>query len=203
MAREYFCAYHSLLQSLTPYADAECGRLFRAALKYSMTGEAEKFSGSERFIWPTIQSMIDRDNEKYAEKCRQNAANVNARYERIRTNTEAYESYQEKEKEEDKVKEEVKKESKPKKGTRFTPPTVEEVTAYCQERGNNVNPQRFVDYYSSNGWMVGKNKMKDWRACVRTWEQKDGKKPEPKYPVVVPQDETDRLMRLTEAMNHE
>ena len=55
---------------------------------------------------------------------------------------------------------------------RFVPPTVDEVRAYCQERGNCVNPQRFVDYYSSNGWMVGKTKMKDWKAAVRTWEQR-------------------------------
>ena len=60
---------------------------------------------------------------------------------------------------------------------RFTPPTVDEVSAYCQERQNGVDPQRFVDYYSSNGWMVGKNKMKDWKAAVRTWEQKDRQKP--------------------------
>ena len=60
---------------------------------------------------------------------------------------------------------------------RFTPPTVEEVAEYCYERGNRVDPQRFVDYYTSNGWMVGKNKMKDWKAAVRTWEQKEGKSP--------------------------
>jgi hypothetical protein len=56
---------------------------------------------------------------------------------------------------------------------RFVPPTVEEVKAYCLERGNCVDPQRFVDYYSSNGWMVGKNKMNDWKAAVRTWEQRE------------------------------
>ena len=56
---------------------------------------------------------------------------------------------------------------------RFIPPTVDQVREYCEERGNRVDPQRFVDYYSSNGWMVGKNKMKDWKAAVRTWEQKD------------------------------
>lgn len=56
---------------------------------------------------------------------------------------------------------------------RFTPPTVDEVRAYCQDRQNGVDPQRFVDYYTANGWMVGKNKMKDWKAAVRTWEQKD------------------------------
>ena len=56
---------------------------------------------------------------------------------------------------------------------RFKPPTIQEVKAYCIERGNTVDPERFVDFYESKGWMVGKNKMKDWKAAVRTWEQKD------------------------------
>lgn len=60
---------------------------------------------------------------------------------------------------------------------RFVPPTVEEVAQYCFERMSLVDPQRFVDYYTSNGWMVGKNKMKDWKAAVRTWEQKEKGKP--------------------------
>ena len=54
---------------------------------------------------------------------------------------------------------------------RFAPPTVEEVKAYCQERNNNVDAQKFVDFYESKGWMVGKNKMKSWQAAVRTWER--------------------------------
>ena len=61
---------------------------------------------------------------------------------------------------------------------RFAPPTVDEVRAYCQDRQNGVDPQRFVDYYSSNGWMVGKNKMKDWKAAVRTWEQNEKDRPQ-------------------------
>ena len=44
---------------------------------------------------------------------------------------------------------------------------------YCESRNDGVNAQRFIDYYESNGWMVGRNHMKDWRAAVRTWEQKD------------------------------
>ena len=59
--------------------------------------------------------------------------------------------------------------------TRFTPPTVEEVQAYCTERNNNVDPERFVDYYASKGWLVGKAKMKDWKAAVRNWERKEDK----------------------------
>lgn len=62
---------------------------------------------------------------------------------------------------------------RPQKTTRFTPPTVEEVTEYCRERGNNVDAQRFVDHYEANGWMRGKSKIRDWKACVRTWEKHD------------------------------
>ena len=54
---------------------------------------------------------------------------------------------------------------------RFTPPSLEEVKQYCKERNNSVDPESFVDFYSSKGWMIGKNKMKDWKAAVRTWEQ--------------------------------
>lgn len=56
---------------------------------------------------------------------------------------------------------------------RFTKPTLEEVQAYCQERNNNVDAQKWYDYYSANGWRVGKNPMKDWKAAIRTWERGD------------------------------
>ena len=58
---------------------------------------------------------------------------------------------------------------------RFTPPTVEQVRAYCEERQNQVDPQRFVDFYESKGWVVGKARMKNWKAAVRTWEKGDSK----------------------------
>lgn len=64
---------------------------------------------------------------------------------------------------------EIDKEREKKK--RFTPPTLQEVKDYCLERGNNVDAQRFVDYYTSQGWKVGKHPMKDWKAAVRTWER--------------------------------
>lgn len=56
---------------------------------------------------------------------------------------------------------------------RFTPPTVEEVEAFCKEKGYGVNAQRFVDFYESKGWMIGKNKMTKWKSAVATWEHKD------------------------------
>lgn len=92
----------------------------------------------------------------------------------------------EKEKEKDiRVREREKEKEREKDGTmspssslsqekkkRFVKPTVEEVKAYCEERGNGIDPQTFIDYYESKGWTVGKNPMKDWKACVRTWENR-------------------------------
>ena len=57
------------------------------------------------------------------------------------------------------------------KRTYFTPPTIEEVREYCRSRNNNVDPEQFYDFYESKGWMIGKNRMKDWKAAVRTWER--------------------------------
>lgn len=59
--------------------------------------------------------------------------------------------------------------------TIFRPPSLEEVEAYCRERGNAVDAGKWWDFYVSKGWMVGKNKMKDWKAAVRTWEREAGK----------------------------
>ena len=67
----------------------------------------------------------------------------------------------------------------------FVHPSLEEVAAYCKERANGIDPQKWFDYYSSNGWRVGRNPMKDWKAAVRTWEKTEyakgggnGNKPE-------------------------
>ncbi len=79
-------------------------------------------------------------------------------------------------------KEKEKKEEKPegefspggsgaKKKARFLPPTLEEVTAYCRERGSSIQPAAFVDYYAANGWRMGRSAMQDWQAAVRAWEQ--------------------------------
>ena len=68
-------------------------------------------------------------------------------------------------------------EKKSKKSNKiFTPPTVEEVRRYCQERNNKVDPEGFIDFYESKGWFIGKNKMKDWKAAVRNWERSEHNK---------------------------
>lgn len=59
---------------------------------------------------------------------------------------------------------------------KFVKPTLDEVKNYCQERNNNIDAEKFIDYYESNGWKVGRNPMKDWKACVRTWEKNSKEK---------------------------
>ena len=110
--------------------------------------------------WALYQS----DVEKTTNKTTSNLTNERQTNDKQTTTDKEYN----KNKEEDK--EYISMSDKPKKQV-FTPPTVEEVTAYCVERNNHVDPQKFCDFYESKGWMVGKTRMKDWKASVRTWEK--------------------------------
>lgn len=74
------------------------------------------------------------------------------------------------------IRREEKRREESKQG-RFTPPTFSEVSDYCNERKNRINPQSFIDYYATSGWTRGKNKIKDWKACIRTWEQRENESP--------------------------
>lgn len=179
MALESFNAYHSYLDTMEALNDAECGRLFRALLEYSATGAAPELRGNERFVFPGMRSQIDRDIEKYNAKCARNRENgekggghspPNAP-ERPRTPTKD----KDKEKDKDKDKDISFPPDGVKDSARAHRPTVEEVAAYCRERGNRVDAERFVDFYASKGWKVGNQPMEDWKACVRTWERREDK----------------------------
>lgn len=58
----------------------------------------------------------------------------------------------------------------------FKKPTLDEVQQYCSERKNDISAEKFIDYYESNGWKVGRNSMKDWKATVRNWEKNQQEK---------------------------
>lgn len=161
---KYLKVFTDFVADMKELGEAERGRLFTAMLEYAETGEEPALRGNERFLWGTAKKNIDNQRDSYEKRCEINRQNITNRYESLRTVTNAYESKQDKDKEKD-------KEKNKKTIKRFTPPTVEEVRSYCTERGNNVDPQTFVDFYEAKGWMVGSNHMKDWRACVRTWEK--------------------------------
>lgn len=189
MAREYFCAYHSYIKQCKGLSDGELGRLFRALLEYSASGKVPELNGRESVAFDFMSANIDRDAESYKDTCNRNRENISKRYERIRANTTVYETYQEKEEEkEELLKKDISNEIS-KKSTRqkkFVPPTVEEVAAYCLERKNKVDAAYFVDHYTSNGWKVGKQNMKDWKAAVRTWEKNGYNQPSKKQDAAEP-----------------
>lgn len=191
MAREYFCAYHSYIKQCKGLSDGELGRLFRALLEYSASGKVPELNGRESVAFDFMSANIDRDAESYKDTCNRNRENISKRYERIRANTTVYETYQEKEEEKEKeelLKKDISNEIS-KKSTRqkkFVPPTVEEVASYCLDRKNKVDAAYFVDHYTSNGWKVGKQNMKDWKAAVRTWEKNGYNQPSKKQDVAEP-----------------
>ena len=103
-----------------------------------------------RYITILYEPIKENFNTPIKEKFKDNITSINTTF----NNTNEY----------------IDKSDKPTR-TRFTPPSLEEVQAYCNERQNNVDAEKFINHYTSNGWMVGRNKMKDWKAAVRTWEK--------------------------------
>lgn len=172
-----FVDFSECMQALT---DAEKGRLFVAMLNYAATGEIPDLTGAERVLWAVAKQSIDRQAEAYDNICAVNKRNVTKRYESkpIVTNrnetqpidTKVFESKQDKDNDKDKDKKKNKKV--------FTPPTVDEVRTYCEERKNSINAERFVDYYTAQDWKLSNGvKMADWRAAVRNWEKRDTERP--------------------------
>lgn len=181
----YIKLFVDYLDAIEPLGDAERGRLFTSLLEYARTGEAPQLGGNERFLFPMMRAQIDRDNAAMAElsEARSKAGKIGAEAKQANAgfakqnkqmpNLPSKSSY-DKDKDKDKDKDEDKDEDKSIARTRrFTPPTLDDVLAYVRERGSDVDPQRFLDFYASKGWMIGKNPMKDWKAAVRTWEKRE------------------------------
>ena len=180
MALEYIPFYYSYRKKLEKLSDQEVGRLVRSLLEYGETGETEELTGRESIAFDFIADDVSRAKAAYDERCAKNQRNIEKRYAR-REGTTVYETYQTK----DKTKDKTKDNTLPPNGVsdtrakRFTPPTLGDVSVYVRERGSNVDPQRFLDFYTAKGWMVGKNRMKDWKAAVRTWEKRDSEQNKP------------------------
>ena len=183
----YIKVYKDFISIAEALDNGQRGKLFLAILQYANGQEPTGLSGAEYIAFLTIKAQIDRDQSEYASKSEKNRENgrkggrpkkANG-FEENRTvfsetqKSQDKEIEKEKDKEEDKDKEVSPKPPKPKTERKFQPPTVEEVTDYCRQHGYHIDTVRFVAYYTSNGWRVGKNPMKDWQAAVRTWVSKD------------------------------
>ena len=180
----YIKIFVDYLDAIEPLGDAERGRLFTSLLTYARTGEAPQLGGNERFLFPMMRAQLDRDIAAMAgvSEARSKAAKASKsskceQMQQMQANAaNADKSSKDKDKDED---EDEDKKGNGAREARFTPPSIEEVATYCRERGNGVDASRFVDFYSSKGWMVGKSRMKDWKAAVRNWERSRDEKATP------------------------
>lgn len=187
MARNYAALPYDYLEEMEALNDAEFGRLTRALLAYSMTGEQIALCGNERFYAKRVMAQEDRFKASYdgisATRSEAGKAGAVARWQNSKRifangkNSKATFANDKNGNTETKTDTEtntpLSDDSKgDKRAKRFVPPTLEEVRAYVAERHSPVDPQRFIDFYASKGWMVGKNRMKDWKAAVRTWEKR-------------------------------
>ena len=175
----YIKLFVDYLDAIEPLGDAERGRLFTSLLEYARTGEAPQLGGNERFLFPMMRAQIDRDNaamaglseaRSKAGKIGAEAKQANAEFAKQNKQMPTLPSKSSYDKDKDKDKD---KDESITRARRFTPPTLEEVEAYVCERGASVDAQKFIDFYTSKGWMIGKNPMKDWKAAVRTWENRE------------------------------
>jgi len=193
MAKEYVPIFFEWLDVTQDLTAEEKGNLIDAVVSYASGREYEHLlCGACRIAFRFLKGQVDRnaaisDVRRQARqgKTQQPVATDNKPQQNITNDNKPEQPTtnlpKEKEKEKDKDKDKDKdKEVK----RRFTPPTPAEVAAYCKERNNGINPDYFVDYYAARGWVLSNGKqVRDWRACVRTWENREKERGNSKPPV--------------------
>jgi hypothetical protein len=185
MARNYAALPYDYLEEMEALNDAEFGRLTRALLAYSMTGEQIALCGNERFYAKRVMAQEDRFKANYKEvsDARREAgkAGADARWQNGKgifangknskaTDANGKNGYTE-------TKTDTETNALPSndgkrdmREARFIPPSISDVEQYCREKGYHINAEQFVCFYAQKGWMVGKNRMKDWKRAVQGWE---------------------------------
>ena len=185
-----FILYTEQKAVIDKLTDEQAGKLIKAIYAYE-TGEEMELDAILDLVITPFLTVLEKDKEKYVEKCekraqagakggKQRVANqandkqtqanqANATFAKQNQANQA-DNDNEYDNDNDFKKENIKRKSAT-QAKAFVKPTHEEVKAYCAERKNNVDPDKFIDFYESKGWLIGKNPMKDWKACVRTWEK--------------------------------
>ena len=176
-----FVLYTEYLRHIQKMSMDQRGELFTAILCYAAGESVPELDAAADMAFSFIRERMDRDNAAYMEKVekRREAGKLGGRpkanaYDENQTKAKKANVFSKKQNNPDTVPDTdtvpvIKKESK-EKSMRFSPPTRQNVAEYCAEKGySGFDVERFLDYYTSNGWMVGKSKMKDWKAAVRNW----------------------------------
>jgi hypothetical protein len=188
--RDSFIFYRSFFSATKHLNQVEKAQLFEAICSYALDGNLSLLQGTPQGMFELIKPQLDANRKRFENGCKKkqkiskteakpkqkiskDEANVNVNVnvnhneeckselinDNLNNNSKGVEIDTVKLMEIDKI-----------KNKRFIKPTIQEIKDYCFERKNNVDVNKFFNYYEANGWKVGKNAMKDWKACVRTWE---------------------------------
>ena len=188
MDKNSFLMYVDWNDMIEELDDQSRGQLLLAIMRYQSGAELPEMDIGAKVAFAQIRNQFRKDEEKYSRTVANRSAagklggrpKANASAEKQKkqmlfeeSNTKQTEA---KKADNDNVNDNVLKENTLKgvKEKRFAPPTPENVRGYCREMGYaNVDAERFVDFYAAKDWMIGKNRMKDWKAAVRNWARQD------------------------------
>lgn len=180
--RDTFIFYRSFKESMSDLSDKDKLIMYEAISDYSLDLKEPKLTGFPKALFSLIRPILDANIQRWKNGRKGGApiGNLNAK-KQPRNDRKTTEKQPNKDKDVNKDKEynikNVNIEDKSSnngadKSTRFVPPTLTEVQDYIQKNSYSVDASTFIDFYTSKGWMVGSNKMKDWKAAVRTWQRK-------------------------------
>lgn len=188
MERKQFTWYRSYYDALKEIPAEEFRAIVLAVCAYALDGEDPELSGVARAIFTLIRPTLEVGRSKAENRSRAEQTSLSAEQtdnkrkqtenKRKQTDNKPEQTRKEKEKEKEREKESENDSycspPPPSGAKRFVPPTLAEVQSYVAQRQSPVDPQGFIDFYASKGWMVGKTPMKDWKAACRnaeTWER--------------------------------
>lgn len=184
--KKSFVMYESWGAAIEKMSNEQAGELIKAIYAYQKDPDAVPEDPALAFVFELIKQQLDADSQRYKEACAARSeagkkggrpkANASDRKQMVSEESKKSKCFSEKAKKADNEYDNDLKENTIDgvKEKRFAPPTLKNVSEYCQEMGyTNVDAARFIDFYTSNGWMVGKNRMKDWKAAVRNWDRRE------------------------------
>lgn len=184
--RDTFIFYRSFKESMSDLSDKDKLIMYEAISDYSLDLKEPKLTGFPKALFSLIRPILDANIQRWKNGRKGGApiGNLNAKKtteKQPRNDRKTTEKQPNKDKDVNKDKkyniknvniEDKSSNNGADKSTRFVPPTLSEVQEYIQKNNYSVDALTFIDFYTSKGWMVGSNKMKDWKAAVRTWQRK-------------------------------
>lgn len=186
--KKSFVMYESWGAAIEKMNNEQAGELIKAIYAFQKNPDVVPEDPAIAFVFEIIKQKLEEDNTRYEEVCAARSeggkkggrpkANASDKKQMVSEESKKSKCFSEKAKKADNDNEydnDLKENTlEGVKEKRFAPPTLENVSEYCREMGyTNVDAVCFIDFYTSNGWMVGKNRMKDWKAAVRNWDRRE------------------------------